>query len=139
MKRTRTIFRGRIALGLLYSSCILSACKPNGPPSYLSFSRHRSQTYYAGFADACDQLIAKIGVQGTNEVRVSGNDGRLPPLLLDMHSTYINVWSNQVWMVVDIDVGYGVVWHAGYLDSNRWELTVLSEAEPKEVFTRTKR
>ena len=139
MKRTCAIAKVGNIFWLLYSFIILSGCKPSGPPSYLGFTRLHSRTYYSNFAGACDKLMAKMAVQGTNEIQVPGNDSRLPLLLLDMHSSYIKVGSSQVWMVVDTYAAYGVIWQKSYLSSNRWELKVMSEAEPKWVFARTNR
>jgi hypothetical protein len=116
---------------------ISTGCKPSGPPSYLSFSRHRSQTYYSNFANACNQLIANTANRSTNEIQLNGDDTKLPTLLRDLHATSIDVGSNNVTLLVDILAGYAVVWHADDSNSNLWKLTVRSEAEPKDVLVRT--
>jgi len=68
---------------------------------------------------------------------MNGDDIRLPKLLQDMHSTYLTVSTNRVWLVVDIAAGYGVVWGQDDINSNLWKLTIRSEAEPIYVLVRT--
>src|SRR5437879_9162555 len=61
--------------GLIISASLLALFVmgvPNGPPSYWSFYRHRSQKYYAQFAKACDELIAKVAVGHNNEYLLAG-------------------------------------------------------------------
>jgi hypothetical protein len=122
---------------LLFLFCVSVGCKPSGPPSYINFCWHRSDTYYSNFTVACSQLMTNVGGHGTNEIRLAGDDIRLPILLQEMHATYVNVTPSNVWLIVDISAGYGVVWHEDDFNSNVWKLTVRSEAEPKDVFVRT--
>jgi hypothetical protein len=112
-------------------------CGPGGPPSYTSFCYYRNGQYYSGVADACGQLIAGRGAQATNEIRLAGEDARLPELLREMHSTYVNVNKSNVTIVFDIYASYAVVWHEDEYKTNVWELIVRSEAEPKYVLVRT--
>lgn len=133
MKNVYPIAAIRVTIALVAMLGISSGCNPNEPPSYISFSMYRSQAYYSNFAAACSQLIT----QGTNEIRLAGDDIRLPALLRDMHATYINATSSNVWVVVEIHAGYGVVWHQDDFNSNLWRLTIRSEAEPKDVLIKT--
>ncbi len=127
---------GVIAIAVCLLGLYISGI-PSGPPSFLSFSRNRSQAYYSGYADACNRLIAEVAMRRTNETRLNGDDIRLPKLLQDMHSTYLTVSTNRVWLVVDIAAGYGVVWGQDDINSNLWKLTIRSEAEPIYVLVRT--
>jgi hypothetical protein len=130
------MMRSKIKLFLLSAYMVLPGCRWSGPPTYLSFCGH-GQAYYSNFATGCNQLIKDVNVKGTNEVQLKGDDKRLPQILRDMQFTYVNVSSNQAWVVVDIDAPYGVLWHPRYLTSNQWELQILSEAGPKDVYYKT--
>lgn len=124
-----------LVVALLFLSLGLSTgCKRNGPPSYISFTYYRSKTYYSNFALACDQIVTNASFQGTNEIRLSGSDTRLPSILRDMNSSYINVSTNRLWMVVDIYAPYGIIWQRDDFKTNLWELEICSEAEPRYVF-----
>jgi hypothetical protein len=137
MKNTYAVAAVGITTGLLCLFSISIGCKPSGPPSYISFAMYRSKTYYSNFADACGQLMTNVVGQSTNATRLKGDDARLPPLLQDMHATYIDVASSNVWVVVDTYAGYGVIWHRDDLNSNLWKLTIRSEAEPRDVVIQT--
>jgi hypothetical protein len=120
--------------GLLWA--LLFMDMPNSPPSYWSFSRHRSQKYYSRFADACDELLSRVKFGTTNEIRLAGNDPLLPPVLQKMHSTFIDVGTNRVNLVVYTAAGYGVVWETNEFSPPAWQLIVRSEAEPVIVYER---
>jgi hypothetical protein len=134
MRKNALVWTVVVIIGGGLSWALLFMDMPNSPPSYLSFSRHRNQKYYSRFADACDELLSRVKFGTTNEIRLTGDDPLLPPILQKMHSTYVNVSTNRVWLVVDTAAGYGVVWETNEFGPPAWQLIIHSEAGPIIVF-----
>src|SRR5438094_659929 len=126
-----------IAALTVIAFAVLYATLTEGPPSYWSFSRHRSARYYAQFADACDRLIAQT-VQGTtNVVRLQGDDPQLPEMIRKLTGKFVEVRADRVYVFVNAFARYGVEWKNDESSPKLWKLTVIGEAEPVTAFART--
>lgn len=123
-----------IALGVLAALFVTSVS--HSPPGYVSFTRYRSQKYYSRFADGCDLLIAQVKSKSLNDGILSGNDPRLPPILRKLYASNIEVRTNHVWLTLDDESGYGVMWEEDEYRPHVWKLTVYSESAPFVVFER---
>jgi hypothetical protein len=106
------------------------------PPSYLAFRFHRSEKYYSRFADACTELIARVGKGQTNDYRIEGNDSRLPSTIKNARPTYLNVTKDRVQVVFELAASYGVVWDREEVDPKDWRLTIFGDAPPITVYSR---
>jgi hypothetical protein len=156
MKLTRLI----IATSIAVIACLIFVVAKGTqkrPPSYLTFTRWRSQAYYSRFADACSALFAANSTRGgsnavhqshptvqskyiaftTNETALSGDDPTLPQVLLDVHSSFVILRTNSVTVVFEIYAPYAVKWEPDFVNSNVWKLTTVAEADPIDLFVKT--
>lgn len=109
----------------------------SGRPSFVAFTFHRTQKYYSQFADACDELIAKVGTGLTTNYMMDLKDPRLPIVLRNLNATSISVETNRVWIFFKISGRYSIGWEPDYVDSNAWVLTTYGDGNNVRVFLRT--
>ena len=111
----------------------------NGPPTFWSFTRHRSGGYYGLIAKSCDQVLGALAAHLTNEIVLDGSDPRLPQPLRDLQATTITIQKNRVWIVVDTRAAYGIVWRQSETNERLWRLTVHGGSEPIIVYQKTRK
>jgi hypothetical protein len=109
--------------------------RPNHPPSYLNFVR-RDSSFYAAFANACDQVIQNSS-NLKERYRIAGTNSSLPSLIRSVMPSYVEVDSNRVYLLIDIPAGYGISWLHEDQSPQLWRLVVFGDAPPLTVFVRT--
>jgi hypothetical protein len=134
VRRTPLLLFALILIGalLLYFSHVVA----RRPPSFLSFSQHRSEDYYSKFASACDALL-KIMQPGPKELRLLGNDSRLPQVLAAMEPTFVEISTNRVLLVMEAR-GYGVAWEQDDQTPGNWRLAAFAGSGPIPLFTESR-
>lgn len=138
--RTRRVLRNLIAalfvslIGFLIFFYIVHSESPM--VSYQHFMA-RDQSYYIKCATACDMLIEQLRAGGNSNKTIDGHDKTLPTVLYELHPSFVNVFTNQVSLLIGPGgrLSYVVVWVQSDETDTLWQLEVNVDGLSKAVFS----
>jgi hypothetical protein len=120
--------KAALALAICLGSC-------SRPASYLGFI-NQDQSYYHKIAEACAEIESRTPTNVLDGRKISASALTLPPLLKELHPTYLRVTTNRVYVSVGVGRGsYSIAWLRGFSGQPFWELRATGEDIEKLLLT----